>query len=83
MAKSTQIKITPVHCCSGRRDVTCLFLNVSEITVAWEWDAGDWKSRGVTALNALPVKSFCLLPKKLMLKPGQKELLLDNLMSAI
>lgn len=51
--------------------------------MAWEWDASDWKGSGVTALNALAVKSFCLLPKKLTLKPGQKELLLDNLMSAI
>ena len=53
-----------------------------EIPVAWEWDANDWKGRGVTALNALPVKSFHLLAKKLT-KPGQKELLLDNLTSAI
>ena len=50
--------------------------------MAWEWDASDWKGRGVTALNALPVKSFHLLAKKLT-KPGQEELLLNSLTSAI
>ena len=82
MAKSSQIKIHPCALLQWQKrshiSVSECVRNSCGLGMGCQWLE---RQRG-DCLNALPVKSFNLLAKKLT-KPGQKELLLNNLTSAI